>query len=433
MVRLPIYLLAGLAILASGGCCLPGMCPESSHCHHCPQPPLALPPTQRSIMEIQLRAGPIPPPEGSSQLPPAEYHILTAEQCRCRGVETDSVANMLDAQADNIARQSHCCLLPKCCCKERRAALQQEILRSTALESRNANAALALNLFYRLVENEALADLAVEALQAISTSLTRTEELQAKGFKGTDDVEAVRRQQLEAQSDLTRVQLAIDELNTELIRLLDLQDGGCKCKIRIWPAVKLILPPGAPDCDTSVAVGMASRPELYLLQRLSDELDLCTLKVVQQMLGSVSGLLSMGSAQSIPCLGELIALLCGKGPMAEELETKRAQLEEHRASRMRIISSEIRQDVFAMCRRAELVSLAEEQVRSWARRVEDLQERKDKGMTHFAEMTDARIKWLKARGEVVKEQLAWERQRVQLHMRQGVLIKPCLHPTPPEE
>ncbi len=431
MVRLPIWLLAGLGFLAAGCCQLSG---KKCGCHssHCPPPPLALPPIQRTSMEVQLRAGPIPPPKDAPFLPAVQYRAMTAEQCRCRGAETQSLAGMLEGQADSIARQSCSCCLLKTCCQKRRAALEQDILRASALELRNANAGLALALYYRLAENEALAELAMEGLHAVSDALARTEELKAKGFKGAEDVEAMRRQQLEAQADLTRVQLALDEGNTELIRLLDLEDGGCHCKLRIWPVVKLQLPPGAPDCETAVAVGMASRPELFLLQRLSDSLDLCTLQVVRQMLSSLNSLLSMGSAQSIPCIGELVALLCGKGAMAEELETRRAQIEEYKASRIRIISSEIRQDVFAMCRRAELVALAEEQVRSWARRIEELQERQNKGMLSFAELTDARLKWLKARGEVVKEQLAWERERVQLHTHQGVLIKPCPPPVPVE-
>jgi hypothetical protein len=392
---------------------------------------MALPPVQRTHMEVKLRAGPIPPPIDGPSIPAIQYRCMTAEQCRCRGVETQSMAGMLDAQADSIARQSCGCVLPKSCCQKRRAALQQDILRGMALELRNANAGLALNLYYRLVENEALADLAAESLAAVSDALTRIEELKAKGFKATEDVESMRRQLVELKSDQTRVQLALDEMNTELIRLLNLEDGGCQCKLRIWPDVHLKLPPGAPDCELSVAEGMAHRPELFMLQRLADGLDLCTLQVVRQLLGSLNSLLTMGSAQSIPCLGELVALLCGKGAMAEELETRRAQVQEYRADRMRIISGEIRQDVFALCRRAALVSLAEEQVRSWARRIADLEQRRDKGMTNFMEFTDAKLKWLKSRGDVVREQIAWERERVQLHLHQGMLLLPSPPPSPP--
>ncbi len=165
-----------------------------------------------------------------------------------------------------------------------------------------------------------------------------------------------------------------------------------------------------------------SRPELFMLQRVSEDLDLCTLKVVQQLLAAINPLMRLG--KPIIMLGNLIACLCGTGRKAEELEAKRAQIEEYREERMRTISSEIRQDVFALCQRAELVSLAEEQVRSWSRRMIELQEREQKGLANFAELTDARLKWLKARGDVVREQTAWERQRVQLHTHQGVLIKP---------
>ncbi len=51
MIRLPVWLLAGLAILTSGGCCC--QC-KHAHCEHETQPPLPLPPTKRTNMELQL-------------------------------------------------------------------------------------------------------------------------------------------------------------------------------------------------------------------------------------------------------------------------------------------------------------------------------------------------------------------------------------------
>ncbi len=48
---------------------------------------------------------------------------------------------MLEDQADNIAKQTSGCKTP---CQKRRAALEQDILRSSALELRNANAGAAL-------------------------------------------------------------------------------------------------------------------------------------------------------------------------------------------------------------------------------------------------------------------------------------------------
>ncbi len=427
MVRLPVWLLTGLAILIGGGCCCQQR--SSGSCHT--RPLLALPPASRTHVEVQFRGGPLPPGDPSLLLP-VKYRCLTPEQCRCRAVETQSMARMLDSQADSIARQSSGCPL-KSCCQKRRSALEQDILRGTALELRNANAGAALNLFFRVVEAEALFDLTVEGLQVIGAAVAKTEDLKNKGFKSTEDVEAMKRQQLELQSDCARLQLALDEANSELIRMLELEDGLCQCKLRIWPKVQLHWPPVGPDCDASVAEGMAHRPELFVLQRVSDELDLCTLEVVRKMLSSLSPLMDMGSGKSIPCVRELLAILCGKGAMAEELETRRAQVEEHRATRMRTISSEIRQAVFALGRRAVLVFVAQERVRSWDVRLADLQEREKKGVANYVDVTEARLKWLKARGDVVKELSAWERELVGLCTHQGVLVKPCGPPTPDHE
>ncbi len=82
-------------------------------------------------------------------------------------------------------------------------------------------------------------------MRAVAESLARTQQLQAKGFKATEDVEVTKRQYLDLQNDYAKLQLALDDVNAELIRLINLEDGCCKFKVRIWPAVKLQLPPGA--------------------------------------------------------------------------------------------------------------------------------------------------------------------------------------------
>ncbi len=344
MGRLTVWLLVMPVIVASGAGCTPlGHC--CRQCESLPeQPNLPLPPMQRTNMDILLQLG-----SASLALhPPAErpqnYRALTAEQCRCRAAQVQDTANMLDAQADDIARQlERPCVPPG---KAKELKLKEDVLRANAMEMRNTNAGLGLTLFYRIMETEALIDLQEESLRVLAEGLARVRELKERGLKATEDYEALRRRELDMQTDLARLKQATDDLNTELVRLLELTDVTCNCPTWFWPVFKLHSDAALPECNAAVAEGMKQRPELWMLARIAEDLDVHTLKVVEQMLSAANGLFGMGDANAlVKCLADLMAALCDSGPVAREVELRRQQVNEHRESRMVVISGEIRQDV----------------------------------------------------------------------------------------
>ena len=71
------------------------------------------------------------------------------------------------------------------------------------------------------------------------------------------------------------------------------------------------------------------------------------------------------------------------------------------------------------CKR--LRKVVRERVEDWGRRVRDLEERRGQGIGSFADLLKARLEWLKARGDLVKEVTAWERGFVKLKQDQGLL------------
>jgi len=333
---------------------------------------------------------------------------------------------MLDAEADDLERQLCRQLLPLKHDEARQKALKRDILRASAQELRNLNAALALNLFNRIIETEALIDLQQESLQAHQEGMARVRELKDKGFKSNEDYDELERQKLAMLADLSRLQLTTDELNTELSRLLELEDGTCKCKGRFWPVFTLHLDGCVPECDAAVAEGLARRPELFMLKRIAEDLDVKSLPAIRKMLQSVNGLLGLADAK--PCLtalAKLAAIVCGAGPLAREVEIRRQQVNDYRNSRMAVIASEIRQDVNALQRRAQLIGLLRQRADNWKGKIEDLEVKSGKGLASFGQVMEARLQWLKARGELVQAVTGWERDLVQLALHKGILGLDC--------
>jgi hypothetical protein len=426
MGRIAVWLLPGLALLAGGaGCAHSGKqcrCETTAHA----RPALALPPAHRVNLEPFFLGLPVPPPPPVAGEPPPPYKALTARECQCRAAQVSSLGNMLDAEADEVARQGERTLRACLGHPDRQAELTADLLHGSAAEARNASAGAALLLFYRLAEAEALADLQEESVDVVNEALGKARELEQRGLQGKADAEGLRRQLNELLTDRLRLQMTIDDLNTELARLLDLEISSCTCKGRVWPVFELHFCPQPPDCLAAVAEGMAKRPELYVLRRLEEEMTVENLPLIRKVLQSVNPLLGLaGSGGPLQHLAKLVALLCQSGSQEEELEARRRQVAEHRQGRERSITLDITATVRNLCRQPQLAALARERARSWQERADDLRGKFARGGATFLDITDARLQGLKARGDTIKEVMAWERFLVQLHLHQGVLIEQC--------
>lgn len=430
--------LIGPAMLATlAGCAHSGNC-----CHHteCPdqEPPVVLQVVHRGLVEGQVQS--IPPiliREAGKQLD-RTYRALKPDVCRCLGAQTSDMGNMLDSAADSVQEQ----LDDKCIVtqeKIRQAKLKQDILRSAALESRNTDSAAALTRYYGVFEAEGMIEMQRQSIEVLAEAIRRTSAMRAKGLKSAEDLESLNRQQLEQLADLGRLELGLDAFNAELGRAINLEDKTCACKSRFWPTDPLHFQPDPPDCEKAVAEGLASRPELYGLQRMIDELDVKTLKMMREVMQAFNPLMAL--ADSKPCcpmLAKVFALLFGQGKLQEEVETKREQLIRHKCERMRVISSEIREDVTNLCHRTQVIALTRQRAIAHGRRVAELETKASKELANFEQLTDAKMQWIKARGDVIKAVANWEREYVQLLMHQGVLPNKCHEvlaapPPPPAE
>jgi outer membrane protein TolC len=232
------------------------------------------------------------------------------------------------------------------------------------------------------------------------------------------ELDVWRRQILTVQADRLQAQLTISRLNSELLSLLDLP--WCLEERRVWNPEGYRVTDEPIDIQAAVTGGLARRPELLLLRLLICKLDAGTLPAVHDVMRSIHPLLGSAAPPGLLRLAKL-ASVQGSHTEQEELTVRRQQLEQHLRKREAVVASEIRQAAAAVQIHAQSASLARERARSWEAKVLDIEARQKQGLASFAELTSANLEWLKARGDIIQETMAWEIAGVQLRQAQGLL------------
>jgi Outer membrane efflux protein len=434
MARLRLLMLAGWCLLVPlAGC---------AHLAHVPAlPPLPVPHSAspddlpvcgREEVTVDL-AAPLLPVRGPETLgrltgtPP--YHLLGAQECLCRAVNASTTANLedLEQQAISVREEND-----SKNCKGREspeAQLQHTILYYLALEDRNRSGAEALNKYYQLGAAEGDVDILRKSLALADSVLAKARNLRAQGVEVTLDETKLHDQQLDLQAQSLRLRLNIEQLNSDLRVALSFCPSDEEW--RFWPSEAFQVGDEPVLLATAVAVGLANRPELVLLGLLEKELNSDNQNAVQQMLRAISNALAMiKSPPHCPMLHMLLARMCAPcHDDTRELLIRRAQLREYHAHRERVVVEQIGQAVRTIQAQRELVTLAQQQAKSWEAKVREARNKEQQGVGSFVETTDAEEEWLKARRKIIEETANLQRARVLLHQAQGIL--PCECEPPP--
>jgi hypothetical protein len=370
--------------------------------------------------DIEPAAADLPAP-GPDPAAASAYRQLTEPQCQCQAAANSTIANLLERERQAILEQTTSRRKHQ---EDRAALLKDAVLYFSGLEDRNRSAALALEVYFRLVEAEVRADLVEESLRQMEDTLARSRDLRSKGLKLPVDYETLLRQQADLRSNHAELRLGIEQLNSELARLLGME--RLPGTWDYWPAGDFSVTTVTLDAEQAVAVGLAQRPQLVLLRLVSQELDAETLPVVRQMFQSINGLLGMAQrVPRCPALAKLVALLpCTEGE-AVELAARRQQVEQFRRDREKAVANEIRLAVHTLRMRTQVAALARDQALSRQRDVREVEERSARGLASFADVTTAKLEWLRARGELIEEVRAWHVARIELKEAQGLLVQEC--------
>lgn len=422
MLRMLCRLLLLLVMLPLLGCVFGTICRCSKSMpaeEHAPgHPDSLLRPIQRDGSDQGYHS--LPMPLTLQQLherdkPVPRYRGLTARECQCLAAAASSSGNLLDEERKAVSEHEYWCAKA-----QKLADVKESILLHAALEARNQSAGSALVLFYRLGEAEARWELLQESIREIDAGLAKTRDLSKQGLKVSLDVEELVRQRMTFQADVTQLQLAIAQINSELRRLLNFEE--CRDDWRFWPVIDFNAPLEPLSMEAAVHDGLSQRPQLKLLRILPDDLDARTLPAVQAMLRSFNGLLGMSEPQR-PQGTLLLAFLSAAD--RTELDKSQRQLQQYRDERERTITQDIQQAVRTVHAQIELVVLARERVRIRKQQLTVLEDKEAKGIASFAELMVARLEWLRSRDTVIREVSALQIAQVKVKQEQGVLAAEC--------
>ncbi|MGE3809523.1 MAG: hypothetical protein AB7K24_33075, partial [Gemmataceae bacterium] len=397
------------------------------------RPEPALPPTERGKLEQEF-VDAIQPVAFKEEAPAAAapgYRALSVFECQCLAAGASTLANLLDQER----------WTPPTCprlnqvCHKRQTQMRDALLFYTALEARNRQAGGALEVYYRIAEGEARIELVQETLTFLDEALAKTKDLVRQGIAGQQDYESVLRQRIEFATHLVELKLAVDTLNAELKQLLGMSPaaGTVNCadgtmaladaeNWRIRPTLEGDLPPRRLEAREAIQTALSYRPELGLLDFVATNLDLATLPVVRELLKSFNALLVKQ-----PSRGQALVLVVKllKGTLQEEVSSARSKILSQLRERERQVMKEVTQAVAEANARAELAQLARQQVESRLNTVKDLEEKSRRGIVGFQTLTEARLSWLKARGEAIVAVSKWHMALSRVRQAQGVLALEC--------
>ena len=135
----------------------------------------------------------------------------------------------------------------------------------------NRSAGDALELYYRLAENEALLDLVTRALGETRQAIDKVARLRSEGLKLPPDNDLFTRRALELTNQQVQLENGISQQNSHLWWAMGLRPAAPQ--ERLWPTDELIVNVEPVDVEAAVQYGLSMRPELNMLRRLRGNLN----------------------------------------------------------------------------------------------------------------------------------------------------------------
>ncbi len=406
-----------LLVSVAAGCChAPPAVPPRAAMRSMAPVSAELPPTEPQ--SLLLDGNGVARPAHRTHHRPAglTHRRLTETDTLLRGAVNAGGANLLDDEnrVPPASSESEC--------GHATDELRQSVRYHAALELRNRSAAEALERFFQLVELEARTDLLRMAFPVLEELITRSKEANAAGIRFPFEAADLLLQRSQLVSQLEQAEYGSKVVNLDLKRRLGLPYQPES--ERFWPSGEFAVAPEITEVDAAVEIALADRPELRGLRALYLGLTPETLPEARTYLRAGNPLLGT-SPMPLP-VRPFARLLKHKNPpaptLAAELEVRRKQLGDLIADRERQVADESRVAALAMNTQAKRVGLAHERLREWEEKLAEAVRKRD-AKQPGAEFQEPQVRtdWLKARGELVAEIVAWHQARVRLWAAQGRL------------
>jgi hypothetical protein len=266
----------------------------------------------------------------------------------------------------------------------------------------------------KLAAAEGQFDLAVAGHGVLTKQLGAAEKAIQQGLKDRGDVNAIRRQILEIESQAARLEAGTGALNASLAGRIGLEGGDAT---PIWPADPLRVAAEVIEVEQALATAMQYRPDLNLLRALvSDESG--NRELANDVLAGINPLL----ANQKPTHPLALLLAAVKKDASDDSKLRR-QLLGVLSSRERQAEAEVRAAVATLRGNRAAVIAKSAEVRNLVARVADLEKREEAGQQVTVELVTARMDLLKARGELVQSAADWHVADVKLRQAMGLLAR----------
>jgi hypothetical protein len=393
------------ALPVSLGCQAPAPCPVPRFV------PPELPAVERQLAPVDVSRVPdSPPPAPGTANTAGPYYRLTAEECRQFACASSTIANLIETAAANDNRSG--------CGIGTRAAdqLRETVAWHLSAETRNRSAGAALDLYYRLLEAELLADVLAASQKEVDALVSAGEKMTRGGFTESAELFRLRKQQVDLQAKRTQLRSGIAKLNDELKSLTNLTAVPGP----LLPTDQLQVTPEPLDPEQAVRVGLATRPDLQLLRALVNGLDHRTFQAVRQALANlVPPLGAVTAASRVLAPGLRTAFPFLNNP--DDVDALRRQVGTYLADREREAVKEIRAAVNDWATELELVVIAKRRLAVETERVRELRVKRESGAAVEADYRRAKLEALQAEADLIREATKWKQADVKVRQTLGML------------
>ena len=352
-------------------------------------------------------------PDDLPALAPAagDYLHLAAEQCRALACEHAPGARaIVDAARDDDRGY-----IFDGGVKAETARLRRVLARRLAQEARNRSAGAALDLYYRLLEAELLADLLTSGVTELDELVRVAEGFRDRGFADGAELSRLRKQQADARTDLLRVRQGGRKLNGELKSLIGLgvTPGN------ILPTDRVTVVRDRLDPDAAVKLALTRRADLIGLRELDAGLGPKTVEAVRHAVIALVPVIQPVTAVSYTAAAGLAHFL--PHLLEKDVAAYRELLREALARRQLDADKEVRAAVDEWAVQQDLVAVAKRRAAAERQRLAELTGRKAGGAAVEAEYHATRLEALRADAELVREAVKWKRADVAARQAMGLL------------
>lgn len=364
---------------------------------------------------VEAAAAPAPevvetPPPAAASVHPGD--LLEPGTVHCAAARHSSLATLLDAR-----RGASCS--PQRGVRARaakQAHARRVVLALAAEEARNADAGLALELYWSLAEAEHSLAVIRPAVTAVDRGMADLATLADRGVELPLDAATLEQRRLALDDAAVAAAAARDGLSVAVARLTRMPPGP---RATIHPSAGFPEVDDPDDVERLVAIGLERRPQLRMLRAMLTHLDEDTVDTGTMVLSLVHPGLGVDAA------GSAASRVVPARRRAADTATVARQLRQLLLEREAAVAAEIRRAERLAAGAADRVVIAERQVEIAGRAAGDARARQAVAEADAFKVLAADLELAAANRTLIERLAAWQRARVDIREAQGLLAAEC--------